>query len=90
VADMHQLLKARQRSIREIEGEKKREEKLRREEHRRNQRLQKRLEKATVQLRRSRNQLQRVRNSRTWRYTAPLRSFAGRLRRAGRTLRGHR
>jgi hypothetical protein len=49
--------------------------KLRAEEHRRNERLQKRLREANAELK-------RIKNSSSWRYTAPLRRLGlGRLRR---------
>jgi hypothetical protein len=77
VADLQVLLKDREQKAREAERGRKREKSLRREEHRRNQRLQKRLRKTTVQL-------QGMRNSRTWRYTAPLRGAGDWLRRLRR------
>jgi hypothetical protein len=80
IADLHDVSKARQEQIRELRRRKNREEKLRREEHRRNQHLQKRLQA-------DRDRLQRMRNSRTWRYTAPLRRAGARVRRARRALR---
>jgi hypothetical protein len=80
VADLHHLLRARQRSIRELERRKKREEKLRGEERRRNERLRKRLGEAMDQLQRKTTQLEHLRSSRTWRYTAPLRWAGAKLR----------
>jgi hypothetical protein len=74
VADLQLLLKGREQKAREAERSRKREKVLRREEHRRNQRLQKRLRKTTVNL-------QQMRNSRTWRYTAPLRKAGQQMRR---------
>ncbi|MGH2787663.1 MAG: sulfotransferase family 2 domain-containing protein [Actinomycetota bacterium] len=79
VADLYQLLWSRRKDLSEMERRRKRERKLRREEHRRNQRLQKRLVEAT-------EQLHRMRNSTTWRYTAPLRRAGARLRRLRRAL----
>jgi hypothetical protein len=80
VADMHDVAKKRQQMFVEMKGRKNRATKLRWEEHRRNQRLQKRLEAATTELR-------DIRTSRTWRYTAPLRRVARKVRRARRALR---
>jgi hypothetical protein len=88
VADLHQVARAKQRNVRELERAKKREEKLRREEHRRTERLQKRLGGAMDQLQRKRDQLQRIRDSRTWRYTALFRRVGSRFRRTKRALRG--
>ena len=83
VGDLHHLLNAKQKDLRAMTRRKQREEKLRREEHGRNQRLQERLRKAMVQL-------QHMRNSRTWRYTAPLRKAGVGVRRARRAWRGDR
>jgi len=77
VADLQQLLKAREQKAREVERDRKREKALRREEHRRNERLQNRLRKTTVQL-------ENIRTSRTWRYTAPLRRAGAWVRQFGR------
>jgi hypothetical protein len=74
VADLQQLLRARDKRVREVTRDRKKERSLRREEHRRNEHLQKRLRHKTVQL-------EKVRQSRTWRYTAPLRSMGARFRR---------
>jgi hypothetical protein len=79
VADMHHLLTSRQQALKEVRREKVRQQKLRREEHCRNQRLQKRLRSTT-------DQLHRIRSATTWRYTAPLRRAGARLRRLRRAL----
>ena len=83
VADLQQLLKARRKRLRDVERRHRREVKLRWEEHRRNLRLQKRLRKET-------KELNRIRNARTWRYTAPIRRVQSNLRRVKRVLRGKR
>lgn len=83
VADLQQILRARRQRVREMERLNKREQKLRREEHRRNERLRKRLRAESAEL-------QKMRNARTWRYTAPIRRVSSRLRRIKRVLRGKR
>ena len=74
VADLQLLLKGSEHKAREADRERKKEKSLRREEHRRNQRLQNRLRKTTARL-------EDMRNSRTWRYTAPLRRVGAWVRR---------
>jgi len=74
VADLQQLVKASEQKTREAERDRKREKSLRREEHRRNERLQKRLTKTTANL-------ENIRTSRTWRYSAPLRRVGAWVRR---------
>lgn len=73
IADLRTLFRDRNKElngrIRRMRGRIDRETKLRAEEHRRNQRLQKRLRNAT-------EELSGLRNSASWRYTAPLRRFS--------------
>jgi hypothetical protein len=83
VIDLQRLVRSRDQKVRDLDRERKREKSLRREEHRRNQRLQKRLHKTTIRLR-------RIKNAKTWRYTAPLRRTGARLRRLGRSSKRER
>ena len=80
VADLHDVAKARGQLVAEAKRRKNRATKLRWEEHRRNQRLQERLENTTTEIR-------RMRKSRTWRYAAPLRTVGRKVRRVRRALR---
>jgi len=83
VADLQQLLKARRKDLRELDRKLNRQRKLRQEEHRRNERLVERLEEEMAEV-------ERMRSSRTWQYTAPLRTAGKRFRRFKRKLRGRR
>lgn len=77
VGDLHHLLQARRDDYFEMRRQKRLEEKLRREEHRRNQRLQKRL-------RWMRRRIDWMESRLTWRLTVPFRKVSG----AARRLRG--
>jgi len=83
VADLQQLLKARRRELRELDRKLARQRKLRQEEHRRNNRLVGRLQDALTEI-------ERMQSSRTWQYTAPIRTAGKRFRRFKRKLRGRR
>ncbi len=83
VADLQQILKARRKQLRETDRRLTRQRRLRREEHQRNNRLVKRLQDAT-------DEIQRMRSSRTWQYTAPIREAGKRFRRIKRRLKGRR
>ena len=67
VADLQQAVKTRRQSLRESDKNLKREKALRRGEHRRNKRLKKRLAEESRELR-------RMRQSRAWKMTAPIRA----------------
>ena len=81
IADLRTLFRNRNKElsgrIRRMKIRIERQAKLRGEEHRRNQRLQKRLQNTN-------QELARLRNSASWRYTAPLRRFSALVSGRGR------